>query len=302
MSTVLVTLATGQQGRATVATLLGSGAKVRAVVRDPSNEKASALAAKGVELFKGGNDDFDVFRTAAAGCTALFLNVLPYPVVQDPAAQAAGILASCKDAGIAHVVLSSAGYAGARDKWDNSVNEASGLAAYYRHEYAVEEAARRSGIASLTILRPFWFHSNYIPPAGTRYYPDLLAKGELVHSQKPDDVFPHINVDDIGRFAALALLDPAKFGGEEIEFASENLNAKDVAAAFRNATGREVTLKARTEDEEKAAGPAVRWDLFAKTVDLTLDIGALKRKYDTFKFTTLEEYFKQQKANLAPPA
>lgn len=302
MPTILITLATGQQGRATIAALLESGAKVRAVVRDPTNEAARALAAKGVTLFKGSNDDFGIFREAAAGCDAIFLNILPFPVVQDPVKQAIGILGACKEAGVPHVVLSSAGLVGARDKWDVPVNQSSGLAEYYRHEAAIEDAARSSGIASLTILRPYWFHSNYTPPAGSNYYPELLAKGEFVHSLRPGVIFPHINVDDLGRFSAKALLDPAGFGGQEIELASENIALEDVVEAFRKATGRDVTLRTRTEAEEQPenAAAAVRWELWARTVDLSFDVEALKRKYD-FKFTTLEEYFTQQKSKLAAP-
>ena len=116
MSTYLVTLPTGKQGRATISALLQAGAKVHAVVRDPTKNTARELEHQGVVLFKGSNDDFDVFSAAAQGCKGVFLNVLHWPEISDPGKQAQGILKACIDAGVEHVVLSTVGWAGDRAK------------------------------------------------------------------------------------------------------------------------------------------------------------------------------------------
>ncbi|KAI0848405.1 NAD(P)-binding protein [Daldinia vernicosa] len=297
MSTFLVTLATGQQGRATIAALLKGGAKVHAVVRDPTKPTARELESQGVVLFKGSNDDIDVFSNAAKGCKGVYLNLLSWPDNLDPGRQAADILKACKEAGVEHVVASTAGWVGDRGKWDNPLNRNEWLRGFCKNDALVEDAVRRSGIRYLTILRPFWFHSNYLPPFVQEFYPELVKEGELVHSFNPGVVFPHINVDDIGRFAALALFDPATFDGEEIELASQNLTIDDVADAIRKATGKRITVRTRTLEETDDSNPIVAWHLWANAVDLTVDTEALEQKYK-FRFTTLQEYLTQEKAQL----
>ncbi|KAF3069121.1 NmrA-like family domain-containing protein 1 [Daldinia childiae] len=297
MSTFLVTLATGQQGRATVAALLKGGTKVHAVVRDPTKPAARELESQGVVLFKGSNDDIHVFRNAAKGCKGIFLNLNSWPDNSNPGRQAADILQACKEAGVEHVVASTAGWVGSKEKWDNPLNRSEWLRGFCKNDALVEDAVRHSGIRYLTILRPFWFHSNYLPPAVQEYYPELVSKGEIFHSFKPGAIFPHINVDDIGRFAAMALFDPATFDGEEIELASQNLTVEDVADAIQKATGKPITVRARTLGETDDTNPIVSWQLWANAVDLTVNPEALEKKYK-FRFTTLQEYLVQEKKQL----
>ncbi|KAI0119790.1 NAD(P)-binding protein [Daldinia grandis] len=297
MSTFLVTLATGQQGRATIAALLKGGAKVHAVVRDPIKPAARELESQGVVLFKGSNDDTDVFRNAAKGCKGIYLNLVSWPDNLDPGRQAADILKVCKEAGIEHVVASTSGWVGSKDKWDTPLNTSEWLKGFCKNDALVEDAVRRSGIKYSTIIRPFWFHSNYLPPLVEVLYPGLVEKGELVHSFKPGVVFPHINVDDIGRFAAMALFDPVTFDGEEIELASQNPTIEDIAEAFRKATGKRITVRVRAPEETDEANPILAWQRWANAVDLTVDTEALERKYK-FRFTTLEEFLIQEKARI----
>ncbi|KAI1655886.1 NAD(P)-binding protein [Daldinia decipiens] len=297
MSTFLVTLATGQQGRATIAALLKGGAKIHAVVRDPTKPAARELESQGVVLFKGSNEDIDVFRNAAKGCKGVYLNLVSWPDNLDPGRQAADILKVCKEAGIEHVVASTSGWVGSREKWDNPLNRSEWLKGFCKNDALVEDAVRRSGIRYLTILRPFWFHSNYLPPVVQVFYPELVEGGELVHSFKPGVVFPHINVDDIGRFAAMALFDPATFDGEEIELASQNLTIEDVANAIAKATGKHIAVRARTLEETDDTNPIVAWHLWANAVDLTVDLDTIEQKYK-FRFTTLQEYLIQEREQL----
>jgi uncharacterized protein YbjT (DUF2867 family) len=300
--TFLVTLATGQQGRATIEALLQGGAKVHAVVRDATKDTARALERQGVVLFQGSNDDLDVFRRAAEGVQGMYMNLVAWPDSAEPARQAAGILATVEAAGVEHVVLSTSCWAGARDKWDVPENHRNGdgwLVDFNAHEARVEDAVRAAGLpAGYTIIRPGWFHSNYHAPLADVFFPEMAAAGELVHSFRPGAVFPHISVGDIGRFAAMALRDPAAFGGLEVDLASENLSAEQVADAIQKATGKTVTLRSKTAQEEaENPGEAFPWQRWASTVDLTVDVDAVKEKAN-FRFTTLEEYLAQEKSRL----
>ncbi|KAI0545868.1 NmrA family protein [Xylaria curta] len=295
MSTFLVTGATGQQGRATVDALLTRGAKVHAVVRDPTKAAARELEELGVTLFKGNHDDVEVFHKAAQGCTGIFLNLVERPGNPHPEKQAEGILAACRDAGVRHVVVSTAGWVGSREKWDIPENraEVSELIPYYEGEILVEDAVRHAGL-TYTILRPFWFHSNYLVPTIDFFQPEVRKSGELVHSFEDGSVFPYINVKDIGHFAAMALTDPAKFAGEEIELASENFTIEEVAEIMSRATGQHITVRKATPEEAARPSPTTQWHIWANAVDLRVDVEALARKYG-YRFTTFEEYLTQEK-------
>ncbi|KAI0509242.1 NmrA family protein [Xylaria bambusicola] len=294
MPTYLITGATGQQGRATIDALLARGAKVHAVVRDPMKAASLELVALGATLFKGDNDDFDVFRKAAQGCAGIFLNVMERPQNPEPEKQVEGILVACKDAGLQHVVVSTSSWAGNREKWDIPETKTGSIFAFNEGEELIEDAVRRSGLQYYTILRPSWFHSNYLVPAIDSFYPELRESGTLVHSYDPGATFPHINVEDIGKFAAMALSDPARFNGQEIELSSENLGIEAVAEAIGKITGKQPTIRRATAEEPGKPSHITQWQIWANSVDLRVDTESLKRQFE-FRFTTLEEYLVQEK-------
>ena len=74
---VLVAGATGKQGFATVRHLLAARAQVHALVRDPSSPASLELVQLGARICPGTFDDLDSLKAAAAGTTAVFLNVTP---------------------------------------------------------------------------------------------------------------------------------------------------------------------------------------------------------------------------------
>ncbi|KAI0534407.1 NmrA family protein [Xylaria digitata] len=290
MPTFLVTGATGRQGRATVDALLARGAKVHAIVRDTTKAAAQELENLGVSLFKGDHDHPDTFHQAAQGCVGIFLNLIERPRNAEPDKQAEGILAICKEAGVEHVVVSTAGWAESREKWDTPENQAGGLIDYYEGEALVEDTVRRSGLKSYTIIRPFWFQSIYLPgPVMDWYYPEFRESGTLVHSFEPGVTLPHINVEDIGQFVAMALLDPAKFAGEEIELASENLSIEGVAEVIGKVVGKQITIVRAAVEEPGKPRNSAKWHTLANSVDLKVDAEGLAQRY-AYRFTTLKEY------------
>ncbi|KAI1366637.1 NmrA family protein [Xylaria arbuscula] len=292
-ATHLVTGATGQQGRATINALLARGARLHAVVRDPTKTAARELQARGVVLFKGDNDDFEVFHKAAQGCAGVFLNVMERPQNREPHKQVEGILAACRDAGVQHVIVSTSSWAGNREKWDIPETKKGTIFAFNEGEELVEDAVRQSGLR-YTILQPSLFHSNYLPLTIDHFYLELRASGILVHSLEPGATLPHINVKDIGEFAAMALSDPDGFNGQEIELTSENLGIEGVAEAISKATGRHLTVKKATTEEPGKPSQITQWHVWANSADLKVDTESLKQRYD-FRFTTLAEYLMQER-------
>ncbi|KIK68284.1 hypothetical protein GYMLUDRAFT_711004 [Collybiopsis luxurians FD-317 M1] len=77
---ILVIGATGLQGMPVVNTLLASRDgkpspySVRALTRDPTSEKAQALASMGVEVIKGHFEDLAAVAAALEGCYGVFVN------------------------------------------------------------------------------------------------------------------------------------------------------------------------------------------------------------------------------------
>lgn len=302
MATYLVTCATGQQGRSVVKYLLASGAKVHAVVRNARSDKALRLQSQGVVLFEGDNDNFAAFRAAASGCTGLYLNLQPSPTdLHAQQRQAKGIVQACKEAGtIDTIVVSTAYFTGARDKWDTPHGEKSGVRGYYLAKAEMEKVVREAGVKHYTILRPAWFHANYLLPYNVWHFPGLSTKGELVHSYEDGVRMSHIDEDDIAKYAVAALLDPQKFHAQEIELGNENLTIQEVAETLGKVSGRQIRVRKRTPQEIVEAVnvvPTQTFQLWANAVDLAIDGQEVQRRYG-IRLTTFEEYLVQERDRL----
>ncbi|ETN37993.1 uncharacterized protein HMPREF1541_07616 [Cyphellophora europaea CBS 101466] len=309
MATYLVTGATGHQGGAVVTSLLASGAKVHAVVRDPTSPASLALQQKGVTLFQGNFESPDPsFKLAAASCTGIFLN----PSFFDPSVaqgQASAILAACRaGAGpglMTTVVLSSTTRV---QQWSDSNfrDTVTGidpmLGYYYGAKAGVEAAVREAeGFKHYTILRPGVLHYDYMMPVSAFAVPDLPRRAEIWHSLEDGAVMPHTDENDVGKYAAAALLEADRFSGEEFALASENLSAEDVASIMGRVSGVEVKVHKRTKEEVqqtmKSGTPTQKFELLQGKLPARVDTEAVQKKYG-IKLATLEEYLTRNKEAL----
>ncbi|KAH8651389.1 hypothetical protein BX600DRAFT_502122 [Xylariales sp. PMI_506] len=118
-----------------------------------------------------------------------------------------------------------------------------------------------------------------------RIQPELKSAGEIVHAFEPGVRMPHIDEDDVGRYAAAALLDPAKFDGTEIDLANENLTPEEVAAAF-------------SEEIAAARDEGQIMQLWANLVDITVDSKATQEKYG-IPLTSFKDYLRREKVQLS---
>jgi uncharacterized protein YbjT (DUF2867 family) len=295
--TFLVTGATGNQGGAVVRHLLAAGAKVHAVVRDASSAKAQKLKEQGVELFQGTHEEPDeVFREAAKGCSGLvsaaitpsqtkqaltaqyqFLN----PSVFDPSiakSYATAIINAIKaGAAMTSIVLSSTlrvNDAPSLLPLLPAIDPSGFLTAYYTAKHAVEEAVRESGVPNVTILRPGVLYHDYLPPWSSYVFPELVSEGVLPTSLEEGAKIAHGSADDVGKFAAAALLDPGKYKGQEIDVVSENLTAEDAAAIMGEATGRKIAVK-----WSEPTGNMGLFHLLSNRQRKEVDVAALEEKW-----------------------
>lgn len=295
MSKYLVLGATGQQGGYVVKHLLAAGAKVIAVVRDPLSKASLQLQTQGVTLIQGSNDDFAIFGDAAKECKGVYLNLMPARDPESQPRQAKGIIKACKDAGIEIVVASTAFFTGSPESWDTEENAKEYLQPYYSSKAGIEKVVQESGL-TYTILRPAFFHTNYLLPYSRYHFPGLSDRGELIHSLDPGVKISHIDVEDVGKFGAAALLDPETFGGHEIELGYENPTGEEAADIISRVSGVPVRVRSRTDDERTAARqthPTQRFQIWANRADLTIDGPALESKYG-ISMISLEERLRRE--------
>ncbi|CAH0023588.1 unnamed protein product [Clonostachys rhizophaga] len=236
MSTYLVTQATGRQSQWIIRHLLAAGANVHAVVRNP--EKLPAILNEAnVTVFKGESTDSEAVFKAAQGCKGAFLNTFPYPPGIE-AQQATTVVEACKKAGVETIVASTTFNTGDKDLWDNT--KEIGLHGYYQSKALVEDILRGAGFQGLYMN-----------------YPTLPVDGIFLHSLNDGVPIAHTDACDIGKYAAAALQDAEKFGGEEIDLANEFLTPLEVGEILKKVSGKDIQARKRTEIEMEEANNAV---------------------------------------------
>lgn len=248
---------TGTQGGFTARHLLKGGARVRALVRNPSAEKAQQLASLGAELVEGDLNDAEALIPVLEGVTGLFSVLRPDDGTDSELRQGLGLVAAAKRAGVPQVVHSSVCQV---DEREDFPGWASGRWSqkYWDDKWAVEEAVRGAGFDRWTILRPSFILQNLLPPKAAVLYPQL-AQGELVAPINADAPVQLIAGEDIGRFGAAALLHPARFAGETIELSAETMTIGQMAATLGKALNLDIRAKSVRPEEALAAGMPAPW-------------------------------------------
>ncbi|KAI1308373.1 NmrA family protein [Xylaria venustula] len=296
MATYLITQATGQQSQWTIRHLLAAGAKVHAIVRDPS-KIPDVLKSPGVTVFKGESVNFDDVFQAAQGCQAVFLNTYSIPGLE--AQQAKTIVDATKKAGLKSVVASTVMCTGNKDLWDDTITAECYLRDYYLSKAAVEDIVRDAGFESWTILRPAFIHVDFMLPNALENFPRLPTHGELVHCFNEGVRMGYTDANDIGKYAAAALQDSAKFNRQEIELVNESLTIEEVRDILVRVSGRNVTArKLSPESDERVRGQFFQmWANYKDFGHITAKAQEAQAKFG-ISFTSLEEALQRDKSRL----
>ncbi|MER5680019.1 NmrA/HSCARG family protein [[Kitasatospora] papulosa] len=220
---VLVLAATGGQGRAVTDALLGRGARIRVMVRDPERGAARELAGRGVEVVAGSLSDEDSLVAAMRGVASVFAFTTPFEAgLEAEVGQGRAILSSATRARIGHLVFSSV--AGA--------DQDSGVPHF--ESKARIEADLASGDVPYTVLGPTYFFDNALGGQ------ERILHGSLDLPLPPDRPLQQLARTDLGAFAAEVMLNPAPYVGQRIELASDAPTPEHMAASLSKALGREV--------------------------------------------------------------
>ncbi|KAM0268084.1 hypothetical protein ACHAQH_010048 [Verticillium albo-atrum] len=300
MATYLITQATGHQSQYTIEHLLAAGAKVHAVVRNP-HKIPLILESPGVTVFKGESTDLEALSRAAEGCTGVFLNTFPIPGLE--ISQAQTIIEASKKAGIKTAVASTTFYASDKAMWDDSITRDSLLYDYFSSKYDVEEAVKAAGFETYTILQPAFCHFDFFLPNAPHNFPALATRGELDHALNDGAKMLYTDANDVGAYAAAALLDPAKFDKQVIGMGNENLAIGEVAEIVSKVSGKRVPAKKRTPaeiEDVKETLFAQRFHIWANSKDFSdgpVGAKAVQAKFG-IPFASLEEALKREKSRL----
>ena len=225
--TIVVTAATGRQGRAAATALLERGWPVRALVRDPGGAGAAELAAAGAEVAVCDLDDANAIDAALGGAHGLFLyqpgfmspELTPGLGPDSELTRGRTVINAALTAGIGHLAYSS------------GLGANLGLSPLHAPKQALEQQLAASGVP-FTIIRPVGFMENFAGP-GRGLQPD----GTIRTPAPPHVLEQLIAVRDIGAFAAIAFANPDRYAGQAFELAGDELTVPQIAAAMTTALG-----------------------------------------------------------------
>lgn len=245
---IAVAGATGAQGGGLVDAVLedGSGSwAVRALTRDPSSEKAKALAARGAEVVPADLDDPKSLERAFSGAHGAFCVTFFWEHFspEKELAQAEAMARAVRAAGVSHAIWST--LEDTRLRVPLSDDRMPTLMSRYKvpHFDAKGEANRfftESGVPT-TLLHTSYYWDNLIDfGAGPKPGEDGRLAFVLPMA---DEKLPGIAAADIGRCAFGVFQQADAFAGKSVGVAGEHLTGAQMAASLTKALGREVAYQ-----------------------------------------------------------
>lgn len=279
---VLITGATGNQGRAVVDAAMAAGLSVRAMVRDTSKPKARTLAARGVEVVLGDLDDGASVEAAARGVDVAFVLTTPFAGgvdIEGEIRRGRTVIDGLARASIGHIVYSSVSDADQHTSiphFDSKADAEGYLAA--------------SGIP-FTITAPVYFADNVALPWNL---PDL-KKGKFRQALPADRVLQVVPLEDIGRFNAAVIQRRSNLVGRRINYASDELSPTQMTDALSAAIGRTIVYEQQPLEEVRATldemGAMYEW---FDRVGYSAEIDALKTEFPEVEWTPFSRWVESQ--------
>jgi uncharacterized protein YbjT (DUF2867 family) len=277
---VLVTGATGNQGGAVVEHLLASDAEfdVRGLTRDASGDRARELSDRGVTMVEGDLNDENSLRPHVADADAVFAVTNFWTEGYDRQVRQGENLATvAADEGVEQFVFSGVG----SHERDTGVP-------HFDSAWEIEQYTQDLDLP-LTVLQPVFFFQNF-----EAFAEDVVDDGTIALPLEADVSLQRVDVDDVGRAAAVALADPDEFVGERFELAGNELTLAETAEVLSGVTGVDVEPHhVPIEDVYESFGEefTVMCEWFDE-VGYDADIDALEERFG-FEFQTLEGYLRE---------
>jgi uncharacterized protein YbjT (DUF2867 family) len=237
--------ATGAQGGGLARAILadsGGGFTVRALTRDPSSEKATALAAQGAEVVRADIDDEASVRSAFDGAYGAYCvtNFWEHFSGEKEVVQAGNMARAAKGAGLEHVIWST--FEDSR-KWiplsDDRMPTLQGRfkVAHFDAKSEADHYFTDLGIPTTFLFTSaYWENFIYFGWGPQRGEDGVLA----VTFPMGDKALPSIATEDIGRCAYGIFKAGDEFIGRTVGVAGEHLTGAEIATSLTKALGEEV--------------------------------------------------------------
>lgn len=276
---VLVTGATGNQGGAVVDHLLRRDEEfdVYGLTRDPESDAAQSLSDRGVDVVRGNLEDPGTYRDHVAEVDAVFAVTNFWTHGYDSQVRQGRDLATvAAEEGIRHFVFSGVG---SHDR-DTGIPHFDSCQEIDRHVQDLDLPA--------TVLKPVFFYHNFEMFVG-----DIL-EGTLAQPLEEGQPLQMVDVDDVGRAAAVAFADRETFVGERYDLAGDELTLAEMADTFADVTGVDVepvhlSIEEAAENFGEEAATMYEW---FNEEGYSADIEAVETTFG-FEFHTLEEYLRE---------
>ena len=221
---VVVTGATGRQGRAVSRALLAAGWPVRAMTRHPEKSAARALADAGAHVVVADMEDPASLDDAFTGAYGVYsVQNFMTSGLEGEVRQGRNVGDAAHRAGIRHVVQGSAG-TGERGTGVGS----------FESKLDIEEHHADLGLP-VTVLRPMAFMElmtdrAFFPPAGVWYVWPKLDGWELR--------VPWLSCRDLGRIAERVFAQPERFIGRQLNLAADVRSLEECRQIYKLILGR----------------------------------------------------------------
>ncbi|MBS1536733.1 MAG: NmrA/HSCARG family protein [Bacteroidetes bacterium] len=276
--TILIIGATGAQGGAALRHLKADGWNVKALVRNPENPTAVALAEQGIELVHGNLNDLASLESAMQGMYGVFSVQQFWEGGFDmEVQQGKNVADAAKSAGVQHFVYTSV----------DGAERKSGVP-HFDSKGIIEEHIASLGLKA-TILRPVFFMENFT----SWFSPQEGTDGSLSFMMGLPEGRPlqMIAADDIGAYVAIAFNNPEKYIGKSLALAGDEITMPKAAQTLGNKLGKPVQFISLPIDAVRAHNEemAIMFEWFDKHGYIA-DIQSLKTLYPALK--SFEEWTK----------
>lgn len=270
--------ATGGQGGAVLAALREAGRPVRAVVRDPGEARARALAASGVEVVAADLTDVASLAAAFDGVAAAFAVTTPFGAgLEAEKAQGVAIVDAAARSALPHLVMASVA----------SADRGTGIP-HFETKAHTEQLLTASGLPA-TIVAPTYFYDNIF--GGTQE----IAQGEIAMALPPDLPLQQVARGDLGRLVAAVLADPARWRGRRIEVAGDDPTPAQMARVLTEAAGGPVRFRQIPLESVVEAGPDMgAMFTYLTEVGYQVDIPALHTEFPEVPWTSFADWAARQ--------
>lgn len=251
--------ATGAQGGGLVRAILrddGGPFVARAMTRNPSSDKAKALADQGVEVVRADLDDPDSVRRAYEGaygayCVTFFWEHFS-PAKET--AHARTLAGAAKDAGLKHVIWST--FEDTRDFVPLDDDRMPTLQGKYKVPHFDAKADANAafsdaGVPTTFLLTSFYWENMIHFGTGPKRGPD----GKLALTMPLGDAkLPGMSSEDIGRAAYGIFRADGDLIGQTIGIAGDHTSGAEMAAGLSEVLGEEVVYNAVDPDVYRSFG------------------------------------------------